>query len=70
MSKCIVPQSTHCCHHWIISRPNGSRSDAQCELCYEERTFLTPYQSTYGNPQQKFPKITLGPARLAEDWND
>ena len=56
-----------CAHHWIISSPNGSRSDAQCELCYEERTFLTPYQTTYGNPQQKFPKIVL---QRADDWND
>lgn len=62
--------SKACAHHWVIEGQHGPTSDAQCSKCYEERTFVTPHQNTYGNPQQKFPKIALEPARPAEDWDD
>ncbi len=56
-----------CRHHWIIEGQHGPVSDAQCKLCLEERTFSTPYESSYGSPKQYGPKIAL---QRAEDWDD
>ena len=56
-----------CSHHWIIEGQHGPVSAAQCSKCYAEREFSTPYESTYGSPAQKFPKIML---KRAEDWDE
>lgn len=53
------PTVDECAHHWIIEGQHGPISDAQCSKCYAERTFSTPYMSTYGSPAQKFPKMLL-----------
>ena len=63
----MMATDTPCAHHWVIEGQHGPVSDAQCSKCYAERTFSTPYMNTYGNPQQKFPKIAL---QRAEDWDD
>ena len=56
-----------CVHWWRIQCPNGPTSIGKCQKCGREKEYSTPYMSTYGNPQQKFPKITL---QRAEDWDE
>lgn len=54
----------------MIEPPDGPTSIGKCKKCGREKVYQTPYQSTYSNPAQKFPKIALGPFRPVEDWDD
>ena len=55
------------CVHWDrIASPNGSTSIGVCQKCGCERTYSTPYESSYGSPKQYGPKIVL---QRAEDWD-
>jgi len=60
------PTVDSCVHHDMIEPPDGPTSIGRCRKCGRQKVYQTPYQSTYGNPQQKFPKIAL---QRAEDWD-
>ena len=63
-----MAMTTECKHHWIISTPNGPVTPGQCEICYEEKDFPTPYmQTTYDKEQPRFPKILI---RRTDDWDE
>lgn len=51
-----------CVHHWIISPPQGERSDGVCKLCGAQRTF--------GNSEEAVDWILRGRERTYRDINN